>query len=72
MSHCDYDALNERRFEAIESYTILTPSNVMDILGIGKNSVYSLLNSGQLKGFRIGRSWRVSAESLEDFMLMHK
>lgn len=72
MSRCDYDALNERRFEAIESYTILTPSNVMDILGIGKNSVYSLLNSGQLKGFRIGRSWRVSAESLEDFMLVHK
>ena len=34
---------------------ILTPLDVMDILGVGKNTVYNLLASGQLKGFRIGK-----------------
>ena len=50
--------------------TILTPTDVMDILGVGKNTVYRLLDSGQLKGFRIGRSWRVTNDALEEFMLL--
>lgn len=62
----------ERRLAALEQYTILTPTEVMDILGIGKNSVYALLNSGQLQGFRIGRRWRISVDALEDFMLMER
>lgn len=49
---------------------ILTPIEVMDILGIGKNTVYHLLNSGTLKGFRIGRSWRVTGNALEEFLLL--
>lgn len=32
---------------------ILTPLEVMDILGVGKNTIYNLLSSGKLKGFRI-------------------
>ncbi|MDE7243813.1 MAG: helix-turn-helix domain-containing protein [Oscillospiraceae bacterium] len=54
--------------EKLEKYTVLTPQDVMDVLGIGKDSAYELLNSGGLKGFRVGRSWRVSAEALEEFM----
>ena len=65
----DFFDPNEKRAERLEKYTVLTPLDVMDILGIGKNSAYSLLNSGKLRGFRVGRSWRVSAEALEDFML---
>ena len=61
----------ERRLAALEKYTIFTPLDVMDILGIGKNSVYELLNSGQLQGFRVGRSWRISVEALESFMLIN-
>lgn len=44
---------------------ILTPNEVMDILRIGKNSVYFLLNSGKLEGFRIGRTWRIPSNALE-------
>ena len=47
---------------------ILTPVEVMDILGIGKNTVYNLLSSGQLKGFRIGKSWRITGDALEEFL----
>lgn len=59
----------ENRLSQLEQYTVLTPQDIMDILNIGKNSAYALLNSGQLRGFRVGRSWRVSVEALEEFML---
>lgn len=49
---------------------VLTPLDVMDILGIGKNTVYSLLSSGRLKGFRIGKSWRITGDALEEFLLL--
>ena len=59
----DYDALDER--EPISEY--LTPREVMDLLYIGKNTLYKLLNSGELKGFRIGKQWRVRREELAEF-----
>lgn len=46
---------------------ILTPAEVMNILFIGKNSFYRLVNSGELSAFRIGKLWRVSRESLEEY-----
>lgn len=61
----------DRKEKQLEKYAILTPLDIMDILGIGKNSAYTLLNSGKLRGFRVGRSWRVSADALEEFMALH-
>jgi len=69
LSYDEYYDRQERRHEQCERYTILTPFDVMDILGIGKNTAYSLLNSGKLKGFRVGRSWRITGEALEEFMM---
>ncbi len=48
---------------------ILTVEDVMELLYVGKNTVYSLLQSGQLKGFRLGRSWRIPRESLTKFIM---
>ena len=59
----DYDSLDER--ESISEY--LTPREVMDLLYIGKNTLYGLLNSGELKGFRVGKQWRVRREDLMEF-----
>ncbi len=53
---------------AEEFPSILTPLEVMDLLGVGKNTIYRLLNSGELRGFRIGRGWRITEESLREFM----
>ncbi|MCI8304677.1 MAG: helix-turn-helix domain-containing protein [Lawsonibacter sp.] len=47
---------------------VLTAAEVMDILGVGKNTVYRLLNSGRLRGVRVGRSWRISMDSLNEFI----
>lgn len=49
---------------------ILTPLEVMDILGVGKNTIYNLLSSGKLKGLRIGKSWRITGDALEEFLLL--
>lgn len=59
----DYENLDER--ESISEY--LTPRELMDLLYIGKNTLYRLLGSGELKGFRIGRQWRVAKSELIAF-----
>lgn len=59
----DFNELDER--EPISKY--LTPREVMDLLYIGKNTLYKLLNSGELKGFRIGKQWRVERSELRNY-----
>lgn len=63
-----WEYAQDRFDQVMENYTVLTPAQVMAVLGIGKNSVYSLLNAGTLRGFRIGRSWRISADALDEFI----
>ena len=46
---------------------VLTAAEVMDILGVGKNTIYRLLNTKKLRVVRIGRSWRITKEALENF-----
>lgn len=48
---------------------VLSVSDVCEILLIGRNRVYELLNAGLLPGFRIGRSWRIQKKSLEIYIL---
>lgn len=38
---------------------VLTPEEVMTILGIGKNSIYKLLRTGALKSIKIGKKYRI-------------
>jgi excisionase family DNA binding protein len=47
---------------------ILTVEETCEALRIGRNSLYALLYSGQLKGFRNGRVWRIPRESLVEFV----
>lgn len=48
---------------------ILTVSDVMELLYVGKNTVYRLLHDGELKAFRIGKTWKIPKSSLEEFIL---
>jgi len=54
-------------FEQFED--VLTTDDVCIALRIGKNALYELLQSGQLKGFRNGRVWRIPKESLITYVL---
>ncbi|MHB1415377.1 MAG: helix-turn-helix domain-containing protein [Chloroflexota bacterium] len=46
---------------------LLTVPEVARHLGLHTQTVYRFLRSGQLKGVRIGRVWRVRRQSLEAF-----
>lgn len=48
---------------------IMTVPDVAEVLNIGKNRVYELLESKALKGFRIGRVWKIPKDALLDYIL---
>ena len=41
------------------SNEILTVEEVCDILRIGKNAAYNLINSGEIKCYRYNRIWKI-------------
>ena len=47
---------------------LLTTDEACEALKIGKNALYALLKSGQLKAFRNGRVWRIPKGSLIEFI----
>lgn len=49
---------------------LITIDDLCKSLNIGKNTAYSLLNSGQLQGaFRIGRIWKIPKDALTNYIL---
>lgn len=52
--------------EEIEN-EFLTPKEVMNLLYIGRNAFYKMVNSGELPAFRVGKMWRVRREDLYRF-----
>lgn len=49
---------------------LLNVEELCEILGIGKNTVYELLNSGELKAFKVGRrTWKISKIALERYIM---
>ena len=60
--------------EALDTYkqehlpVVLTAAESMDILGVGKNTMYRLLKSGELPAVRIGRVWRIQMEELSRYL----
>lgn len=47
---------------------LITVDELCEFLSIGKNSAYSLLNSGELKAFRIGRIWKISRGAVSEYI----
>ena len=43
-------------------------NDIQEALGIGRNKVYSLLQSGEIAAFKIGREWKVTLEAVEDYI----
>jgi excisionase family DNA binding protein len=48
--------------------TMLTPAQVAQQLGVGETDVLATLESGDLKGKKIGTQWRISSEALTEFL----
>lgn len=47
---------------------IMSVQDVCDELMIGKNTVYQLIKEGKLSSFRTGRTWKVSRDSLVNYI----
>lgn len=58
----------------IQNYTfedessLMTPQQLSAYLGIGRNMTYQLLNEGIIKGFKIGKNWKVSREAVAQYI----
>ena len=48
---------------------VMTTEEACDALKIGYNTLYELLNSGQLKGYRNGRTWRIPKLAVQEVIL---
>ena len=47
---------------------VMTFSECQKILRVGKNTLLDLLHSGKLEGFRIGNRWRITRDSLVEYV----
>ncbi|MBR4959334.1 MAG: helix-turn-helix domain-containing protein [Clostridia bacterium] len=53
----------------LEKYPdVLTPDHVIEILNIGRNKVYEMLNNGTIKSIRIGRKHRIPKKILIEYL----
>lgn len=51
-----------------ESEDLITLEELCSILAIGKNTAYALLNTGEIKAFRIGRIWKIPKSSIVEYI----
>ena len=53
----------------LENYSdVLDIEDIMDVLKIGRNSAYKLINSGEIKSIRVGRKIRIPKGFLLDYL----
>ena len=52
-----------------DNLEILTVKEVMELLYIGKNTAYQLLNDGEIKAFRIGTTWKIPRSAVDDYII---
>ena len=52
----------------INDKKLLTPSNVADRLQVNERTVTLWLRKGHLRGFKLGKEWRISPDDLQAFL----
>lgn len=53
----------------LEQYeAVLTVAELQEILNIGRNTAYSLLNTGVIPSFRIGKKWRIPKDAVLHYL----
>lgn len=51
-----------------DAILIYKPAELMGLLGLGRNTVYALLRSGQLRSVKVGSRYLVTQEALHEFL----
>ena len=52
----------------MEQIELMTVEQFCQILQIGKNTAYKLLQTGEIKGFRVGRRWKIPRDSVNEYL----
>ncbi len=52
----------------MEQIELLTVEQLCKVLQIGKNTAYKLIQTGEVKGFRVGRSWKILRDSVIEYI----
>ena len=47
---------------------IMTFNECKDILKVGKNTLLDLIHNGELDAFKVGNRWKITRESVEEFV----
>lgn len=56
-------------YKMLEQYSdVLKISDLQEILGVGRNTVYTLLKNQEIPAFRIGTRWKVSKSALQAYL----
>lgn len=50
------------------NHVLYTPEQAAELLGVGRTTVYKLINAGELRSVTIGRCRRIGAAELERFV----
>jgi len=61
--------LNEDKRRMDNYPDVLTPDEAMQVLSIGKNTIYKLLQSNAIKSLKIGKLYRIPKAYLQEFIL---
>ena len=48
---------------------LITVEELCNILSIGRNAAYTLLNENKIKAFRIGKVWKIPRLAINEFIL---
>jgi len=57
------------RRAGVQAYTV---EQVAEILNVGRDKVYSLLRTGQLRSIKIGKLRRITDQHLAEFIASHE
>lgn len=47
---------------------IMEIDGLCEVLDIGKNSAYQLLNDGEIDAFKVGTVWKIPKKSVEEYI----
>ncbi len=49
-------------------YRLLTPAQIAEVLQLKERTVTQWLRKGRMRGFKVGKEWRVSRTDLDNFL----
>lgn len=57
---------------SMELPLVLRVEDLTQILSIGRNTAYDLVRSGKIKSIRIGRSYRITRDSIAEYLAQNQ